>query len=390
MDGGSEEQDARVGGSPPRQVPIDEALRVLWSELRDPSLDFVARLNTVWTLVGLEAWLARQERELRGVVLVVASSLTHPSVVPPGTRAELARHPGIRLVEVAPYGSVEVMRELRRVRMRRLLRLPMLVGARGRELRYVVPRRPDFALLGDALVVEAARQRPVVFEILDEGFGGTTVPGWHSLEMRAIELGDRVSRRVFRTVDHGLCDLDAQGRRTRVRPEIASRVRRVIERHSGRYMIPRSDTRPIALLLTSYWAEYGRMTEQAERALCGRVVRRLLDKGYAVWIKQHPREQLGRYDEELGPLLGRDVRMLPRDMSAEAFFPEMDATRDVLVGLISNAHYVGQLLFDLDVVVLRGADWGSTSFSATQDEDAYLPLFPRRALGLDELPPASR
>jgi hypothetical protein len=189
-------------------------------------------------------------------------------------------------------------------------------------------------------------RRPIRFEILDEGFGGAPMVSFWSLDVQLQRL---------------------------LRLAIANVPARSIDR-SGR---------PIALLATSYNAEDGCAPladelEGVERALG------LLDRaGYAIAVKQHPRERDGKYDALPAFRRAADLRVLDEQTPIEAYFAALWAP-DVVVSLLSNALFTARVLFDLPVFLMPGRESG-VPFN-TVSEPVYARHVPGGLPTIDALP----
>lgn len=365
----------------PERTSYEDAIAFTRSRARTDEIDFVARVNTPWTQLGLEVWLERCRTRPHGVVLVVPSTLEERSPVPEATRAALTRHSEVTIIEVEPFGTHARYQQALRRRARGAPAALRAFAARGRPLALISPRRPDISLLADLAREVSVRRRQPQFHVLDEGFGGTPVLGWHSARVWVEERTQELVRAVADTHDHFL------GTGYDARSELVSCYRAAIARHSGTGDIGRRTERPMALLITSYWARYGWMSEDDETRLFAESAQRLDRLGYAVRLKQHPRETPGRYDAILSTLSLVDFAILPQQVVAEAFLHVMDPARDIVVGLLSNAHFTGQVIYGLRSVLVRAADYhaGRAGLDA---ERLHAPILPMGSVNLSVLGPA--
>ena len=71
---------------------------------------FVARVNTPWTLIGLEAWLSTQPRDVRGVVIVMPSSKRDEARVPRATSESLRKFHNVAVFVAHPFTDVTYRR----------------------------------------------------------------------------------------------------------------------------------------------------------------------------------------------------------------------------------------------------------------------------------------
>lgn len=367
-------------------ISYPEALARIREIAAAGELEFVARVNTVWTMLGLEIWLSRRARHGvrgRGVVVAMPSTLTDPVVIPDATRRALAAHGDVELFRIAPFGDGAAYRRLNLDRARRLASVRAAVRRRmgERPLPLVSPRHRDLGMLLD-LDPRTVADRSVRFEILDEGFGGAPAVGWQSTEYQA----HRALRGLFlagaETIRHEL--VRRGGGSTTLDDDLARAYRAAVERHTQAVRFDRPPG-PCAMLVTSYLSEFGWMTREDELSLCDRVVSRLDRLGYAILLKQHPREVPDKFRALPAVERARDLRHLPKDVAAEAFLPSL-GPGDAVVGLMSNVHFSARLLYGLDAYLLRGSAWGAPAND--RSDRAYARLFPGGLPDFAELPRA--
>lgn len=363
----------------PPLTPYREAVARAAAAIRRREVDFIARVNTPWTMMGLEVWLDAH-RGARGLVFVTPSTLTTRTTVPPATRRAWAEHPGVTVIDVAPHGSALAYR---RTLLRRAVGLPLAlptiaVRLRGRDpITFVGPRRPDSSLLFDLGGIAATLGRAPRFEVLDEGYGGAPVLGWHSLLANGQDVLQWAIRSAWEVEDHFLA--------TPKGPDeaLVSRYRATLERHVEQRSLDRR-ARPIALLITSYWAHHGWMTEENERRMFRDMASALDRRGYAIRLKQHPRETPHRYDADIAGLALSDFGILPQNIVAEAYLANLDARRDIVVGPLSNTHYTAQVLFDLPAIVVSAAPYDAAEAGLVMERE-YEPLLPKGVRRLTDL-----
>jgi hypothetical protein len=90
------------------------------------------------------------------------------------------------------------------------------------------------------------------------------------------------------------------------------------------------------------------MSPSKELAMYDRIVRVLDRQNFDILVKPHPRDDPKKHDGIPAIHSARSVTRLSRDEPAEKLIRHLD-TRDILIGVISNALFTGYALYGLQV-----------------------------------------
>jgi hypothetical protein len=370
-------------------LPYDQIVRHVHDSASSGRLAFVARVNSPWTMHGLETWLDAfwDEPTREGLVIAMPSTLDGEAFVPTPTVEHLSSLRGVNLVRAAAFGQHGHSRQ----NARRALNFPgaALHGLwsswrRGDPLTLISPRLSDLTFYADLVPWKHLGTRPVRFVLLDEGYGCLEAPGWVSLGFHAKNAARRVLFSKVETIEHFVVRQAHPLRRYFIDEAVAAGYRASITRHRAPLDLARRSGDRFALLLTTYYAEIGVTTAEIERRMVADLVRLLEHQGYRILVKHHPRERAGKYDGL--PEIER-VRILDQAFGAESYYPHL-AHGDVVVGFLSNALFSAQTLFGLDVFMIPGSMYGITYSEA--HERIYSRVFPKGLPTLRDLESAQQ
>jgi Alpha-2,8-polysialyltransferase (POLYST) len=379
----------------PVRLPYDEAVQRVREDVAQDRCSFVARVNTPWTILGLEAWLRRAGPDRVGHVLVVSSTLNSEVAF----SSPLSDEPHVSVSISTPRTD----RSRRPTNIRRLLGLPPYLSllARGRTTRAPIDvlsaREADVGFLLD--LAGPLTSRDVRLQILDEGFGrlpvelGTqTGPALNNAQLRArgsslryagVLLGARarvasaslVGRRLPLS-EHNLIQWDPSSRRSVVVPDVRDSYRAVLAMRPRIPLQRRTSTSRLALFATHPVSDYLNASVEVEAKIAERIVETLLEQGFDVLIKQHPREREAKY-EPLAARYSPRVRTLSGAIPAEQLFASLHPI-DVVVGYTGQSLLSASVLFDVQAYSVTSV-LGSFDFSRAQlaDYRAYDGAMPR-------------
>jgi hypothetical protein len=86
-----------------------------------------------------------------------------------------------------------------------------------------------------------------------------------------------------------------------------------------------------ALILTQPWSENGLIKKENEMELIKNTIKKLIYRGYNVYLKMHPREEMGKYSE-----IDKDINIINKNMPAEVYFCAFEKN-DIVLGYNSTA-----------------------------------------------------
>lgn len=152
--------------------------------------------------------------------------------------------------------------------------------------------------------------------------------------------------------------------------------------------LQRSSAKPIALLLTQPWSEGGELVAEKESALLQRVIGYLSNIGFAVRLKVHPREKVGKYDWLLSEsCVGcDDLTVFGAGVMAECLFEHLSSD-DIVVGFFSTSLINAKVFYSKKVAVVPISwmlDVGSPA-ELLEYQELFLKLTRRFLLRLDEV-----
>lgn len=352
-------------------LPYHHAVPLVRDGVVSGALRMVARANTPWTLLGIEAWLDRNWRGGEGVVLLMPNAIGEVRSWPAEQTAFIARYPGLRAIRVAPFTvASHRLQNARRARnllaaIPRLLRSPRRASLPT--LHVVAPRQRDVTLLADLELGHVLAHRSLRFHLIDEGFGDLPLSLNTAAKVESysrsgpndrrhrrilkleIALRDALERIVVRhatSESHFLLSWHEASRRCVADERLLEAYRVVLSRYASNPPFALNGAHPRAIVLTNCLAEFNTASLEDERAMCDRVCRVLDALGYDIVLKPHPREAAGKYDTVPGVLAARNLMKVANSDAAEKLFPHL-RKQDILVGLVSNSMLTGHLLYGL-------------------------------------------
>lgn len=105
----------------------------------------------------------------------------------------------------------------------------------------------------------------------------------------------------------------------------------------------------MALILSQPWSELGYIAEKSQLDLIRDLIAKLVDQGFGVIIKPHPRESCGKYSgliEEQNNKPYSPVELAKEDVAAEKYFHIM-RDGDIVVGFNSTALVTASVLYNI-------------------------------------------
>jgi len=376
-----------ASGEPAGSGPaaFEEAAVRIRALLASQELGFIATASSHWHALGVDAWVAalRASGERRkGVVLLLPHAVQ--GLITAAKDLPLCRKDGN--VEIIPVGRILPgggLRKLARM-VRTALRLARLwlagAGSPSRRDRPVLRLASQhdagaavftLAQIGPARLL---RDRDIRFVLLDEGLGTYTSQAlwryarqfdrsaqgrivgtkwldsllydlWHRVQSAIAERYPQQSRPVFlRDDDTGSLVPNA--------PVVAEYRRAARVKDGGTAALDRSD-RPVALILTQTWTEYGQVDPSFERRLLEQTVENVTAGGFDVYLKPHPRGPTGQY-EAIVEGRGERGRILSGDWAVESLLGALEP-EDVVIGFNTTSLLTASLIYGLKTYTIGEA-----------------------------------
>jgi hypothetical protein len=365
--------------SQPDPAPLAEIAPKLGPLIAEGRLGFLAAAMTPWHAIGVDAWVRRlrAEGEHRPGAVVLLPSFRDGLYVAGSdfplslADGDVAFHPVS--ASLAASGGGRAMQMLTTAcRLAGLwLGRPGPAGRPGRE-----PLRigsPGYAAAGVFLLTQlckprAVRRADVRFVLIDEGLGtyvskavadvagkrdrppeGRIVGGrwmddllyqtWRNAQARTAAGYPRESRFLFAQ--------DPETGLLAINDAVTEDYRQAIRAAGVDADVLGRAGRPVALILPQPWAEAESDPAAAKAeidTLC-RVSARLVERGYDVRLKPHPRERAGKYDEAIASGAA-PLQLVEAAIAAERVFDCMEGD-DIVLGFNSSALITSKLLFGL-------------------------------------------
>jgi len=367
--------------SHPEAVAFAEAAARIRRLLASEDVGFIASAMSHWHALGVDAWVgslrAAGDRR-KGVVLLLPH--TRDGLVTAAKDLPLCRQDGD--VEIIPVDRIVVgggrggLAAMIRVGLR-LIRLwltrPGRPSRRRRDVLWLASAKDAAAAvftLAEIASCPRVKGREVRLVVFDEGLGTYT----SQADWRYARRLDRSAK--GRIVSHGWLDrllygtwqwvqariaagYRMEGRRVFLQDEatgllapntpVVADYQRAMRVGAGEIDLRRRD-RPIALIVPQPWSEYEQVSLADEVGLTARAVEVLVEGGWDVRLKPHPRETAGKYDAVMAPSPER-VEVLAGDCAVERIFGSMRAG-DVVVGLNSTSLLIASLVYGLETYTI--------------------------------------
>jgi hypothetical protein len=383
-----------------KAVAFSEAAEHVRRMLVSEDVGFIATAGGHWHAVGVDAWVgklrASGERR-KGIVLLIP--VAKGGLVIEGKDLPLCREDGnvaiIRVDRVLDRGGPGRFAHMMRMAFR-LIRLWLLRPGRGSRpgrpvLRIAAARDAAAAVfaLAEIGMYRFLRGRDIRFVVLDEGLGTYTSQAmWkYARRLDRSREGRIVSHRridsllynVWRWTQMKIAKRypieersvfvqdTATGSLVR-NPPIVADYQRAVRSGGARSILQRRDN-PLALIVPQPWSEYEQVDRSDEVEYMAWVIDRLVEAGYDVYVKPHPREEIGKYDCIIESRPGR-CRILAADRAVERIFGEM-RKGDIVVGLSSTSLMTASLVYGLETFtmgrgLIRAAETGEWLQAAHQ------------------------
>lgn len=107
-------------------------------------------------------------------------------------------------------------------------------------------------------------------------------------------------------------------------------------------------TSPLAIILTQPFSEYGQVSFKYELDLIENVIDILLQTGFDILLKPHPRETIGKYDPVLTKFESERVKLSYHKEPAESLFPSLDP--DCIIGYTSTALLIANTMYNIPAI----------------------------------------
>lgn len=138
---------------------------------------------------------------------------------------------------------------------------------------------------------------------------------------------------------------------------VVESYRKVIEKR-GKLHERIEKTRPLAIVVTQPFAEYGQIPLTDDLALIGSVINVLVGLGFDILLKPHPREMIGKYDSALAKFESDQVSISRPKMPVEELYPALDPA--CVIGFTSTTLAVASAMYDITVITIVDMLFGIT------------------------------
>lgn len=257
--------------------------------------------------------------------------------------------------------------------------------------------QPNVFLLQLFRNMHLARKYCPVFALIDEGAGiyrprrvgrlnrkiaiQQRYPGYPKVMQLGVEVIEEAAIIVVRllaimatryvNVENRLL-FTLEGNKFIVNKAIANCYRLVIDK-GKKVSREAKSAKPVALILTEPFSEQGHIPLVQETSMVKAVIHILIQTGFDVIMKPHPRETIGKYAAVLAEFEDEPVKLLQQKMPIERSFAELPLA--CVIGYISTALLTAKVLYNIPAIMIIDIliNQGGTSFIG-QGRDGFKKL----------------